>query len=408
VRPLQIALKDFKVVSRDLKALAVIIGMPLILVMILGAALGPMFRSSDRISPFKVAVVDLDQGQMAHLFLDALSSEQLRSLITMENAESLEAARALIADKKVTAAVIIPKSPSDPDDRSPRAFKVLGDPGNAVKSDVLKGIVDSFAEQYSVISAGTTGVIETLLQAAGPSSPARLDQYPGGVEALEGSIIDSLSRETAEAAGIFSKSTESSGRITSVQYYTASMTVMFVMFGAMLGAKSIIEERGNRTLARLFSTGVTAADLLVGKTLATFAISYAQILILVLFTRFVYRVKWGPSMANVFVVSAAIALAATGFAMLIAAIAGTEKRVDAFENIGIQVMAFLGGCQYPIYGFPKAVQSVSKLTLTRWGLDAYLTLMDGQGLAGVVTPLLVLAAMGTAFLALGIRRLRLD
>lgn len=71
-------------------------------------------------------------------------------------------------------------------------------------------------------------------------------------------------------------------------------------------------------------------------------------------------------------------------------------------------MAFLGGCQYPVFAFPRSLQLASKATLTRWGLAAYLALMGGQGIAGIVTPLAVLAAMGCVFLAIGIWRMRLE
>jgi ABC-2 type transport system permease protein len=110
----------------------------------------------------------------------------------------------------------------------------------------------------------------------------------------------------------------------------------------------------------------------------------------------------------VFAVSAVMALAATGFAILIAALSKTEKMADALQNIGVQVMAFVGGCQYPIYQFPKAMHFLSKFTLTRWSLDSFLTLMDGGSLAALTMPLGILAAMGLGFLAIGIWRLRLE
>lgn len=399
LRALDIALKDVKTVARDYKALALIIAMPLVLVMILGAALGPMFTRADRVSPFKVAIVDLDQGEVSSLFLGVLASDQVKSLIRLQSADSEEAARALVLEKEVACAVIIPEGASGRTDLSAKEFKVLGDPGEPIRSQIVKGIAASFTEQYSVIVAGASSVMGEILKVSGPFE---------GIGDFTESVIHSLADRTTVAAGLFTESKQEAGWITALQYYTASMTVMFVLFGAMLGVKSILEEKETRTMARLFTTAARPWEIMLGKTLATFVVSFLQILILVLFTRFVYRVNWGPSLLHTAAVSAVLAFAATGFAMLVAAISKTEKMADAVENIGVQVLAFLGGCQYPIYAFPKAMQPVSRLTLTRWGLDAYLALMDGQGFAGVTTPLMVLAAMGLAFLAFGIWRLRLD
>lgn len=410
MRPLQIALKDLRIVVRDFKALALIIAMPLILVMILGAALGPMFSHSDRISPFRVALVNNDGGQVASVFLDLLTSGQVKELISVQQADSEEAARTLVSKQEVSCAVIIPKGASNFETGGAGALRVLTDPGEQVRGQIVTGIVQSFTEQYSVISAGVTGVSQAILTAAAatPSAMARIAAAPGGFEAFTRSVVDGLSAETTRAAGLFEASSENAGWITALQYYTASMTVMFVLFGAMLGAKSILEEKASHTLSRLLATEVTRADLILGKTLATFAISFLQVSVLVLFTRFVYGVRWGASTAGLVVASAALSLAATGFAILVAALSKTERVADAVEGVGIQVLAFLGGLQYPVFAFPPLMQTISKATLTRWGLDAYLVLMGGGSVSGIATPAAVLATMGCAFLAVGIWRMRME
>lgn len=399
MRVIEIAVKDIKIVVRDYKALASIIAMPLILVMILGAALGPMFSRSDRVNSFDVAVVDLDGGHVADLFMEVLDSEQVKALIQVRESGSEESAEQLIRDREVACAIVIPSGASDLNELSGSQFKVLGDPGEPIRGQIVTGIVSSFTEQYSVVVAGTSSVVEEMARSGGP--------FPG-IDEFAGRVMGDLAGITTGAAGLFATSDQKAGWITSIQYYTASMTVMFVLFGSMLGVKSILEEKRQGTMSRLFSTKVVPRDILVGKTLATLAISFLQIMVLVLFTKYVYRVSWGPSLLHTTAVSAALAFASTGFAMLLAALSKTERMAGAVENIGVQVMAFLGGCQYPIYQFGKTMHVLSKFTLTRWGLDSYLALMDGQGLAGVATPVGVLLGMGTVFLAIGIWRLRLD
>jgi ABC-2 type transport system permease protein len=368
LRALEIALKDVKVVARDLKALAIIIAMPLVLVFILGAALGPMFAKQETVSAFDVAVVNLDNGQVSQHLMDVLESERVSSLIRVQSAKSEEDAAELIRKGTVASAIVIPEGFSDNAAIAGSQIRVLGDPGEPIRSQIGKGIVSSFASQYSVVAAGTSAVMEQLMMATGP-----LPQ----TQELAARVVEDIAAETSAAAGFFAESEQESGWITSLQYYTASMTAMFVLYGAMLGVKSILDEKQTGTMARLFSTRATPREIIVGKTLATYAVCLLQVVILILFTRFVFRVDWGPSLLNVFAVSAVMALAATGFAILIAALSKTEKMADALQNIGVQVMAFVGGCQYPIYQFPKAMHFLSKFTLTRWSLDSFLTLMDG-------------------------------
>ena len=103
-----------------------------------------------------------------------------------------------------------------------------------------------------------------------------------------------------------------------------------------------------------------------------------------------------------------MSFAATGFAILIGALAKTERMADAVENVGVQVRAFLGGGQLPMYMCPAILHPVSRLTLTRWVLQGFLALMEGRGLAAVLQPMLVLTAMGVVFLVIGLFNMRLE
>ena len=94
--------------------------------------------------------------------------------------------------------------------------------------------------------------------------------------------------------------------------------------------------------------------------------------------------------------------------MFVAAVARTERMADALQNFGIQIMAFLGGCQYPFYLFPPVLDTISRLTITRWGLDGYLLLMQGQAWTASSRQAAIIAAMWLAYLVVGIWRLRLE
>jgi ABC-type multidrug transport system permease subunit len=72
------------------------------------------------------------------------------------------------------------------------------------------------------------------------------------------------------------------------------------------------------------------------------------------------------------------------------------------------VMSFLGGSMFPIYAMPPALQAVSKITLNNWALRGCLSLMLNNGIGSIVTPLIILCAMGAAFLGAGILRLKFE
>ncbi len=407
---LTIALKDLRTVARDYKALALIIAMPLILIFILGSALGPMFEHASIMNPFKIAVVDFDRGETAQHFIEILESEEIRQLITVEFADTRKDALHMMDDGDVSAAVIIPQGISGDKTRGKtKSLTVLTDPAEELKGSIVSGIVETFVSQYSMVYAGTEAVLKGLLNDNLSHEEIFYDKNDlADMKGLGIDIGQRLFNKTIKASELLDLENQEGDWITGFQYYTAGMLLMFTLFGAMLGVDSIISERENRTLMRMFCAGVEKTHIIIAKTLGTLLICCLQILILILFTRYVFGVEWGASKSGVFLISLAVAFACTGFAILIASISNTKKMADAVGNISVQAMAILGGCTFPIFMFPKALQHVSRFTITRWGLQGYLALMEGRGLFDISQHIMVLAGMGIIFMIFGIWRLRLE
>ncbi|HHY45055.1 MAG TPA: ABC transporter permease [Firmicutes bacterium] len=112
MRAIQIALKDVKTVGRDYKALAIILAMPVILIVILGAALGGMF-SGTAMNPIKVAVADLDGGMVSEEFIHVLAHESIVGLIDVVEVRSEDEGTDLLKAGSVAVVVVIPKGVSD-------------------------------------------------------------------------------------------------------------------------------------------------------------------------------------------------------------------------------------------------------------------------------------------------------
>jgi ABC-2 type transport system permease protein len=405
MRALEIAIKDVKTVARDYKALALIIAMPLILIVILGAALSPMFTPGDRIAAFNVALVDPGSGELGVYLRETFTSSEIEDLINLVHVPTADDARNAVLEREAACAVILPQVLAGQSGSETLEIAVLGDPADSVRPEIVRGIVDAFASQYSAVYAATGSVIEAMAAAA---SQAQVALGRDTMANLASQVAGRVTEQTLASRTVLAQSAVEATWISSLQYYTAGMSTMFVLYGGMLGVKSIIEERKTKTMMRLFATRATKADILLGKTLATFLICLLQMLVLIGFTWGVLKVDWGGPLAAVLGMAVTLSFAATGFAMLIGALAKTERMADALENVGVQVMAFLGGCQTPIYVFPAILHAMSKLTLTRWGLQGFLALMEGQGLAGVLQPMFVLITMGAAFLAVGLFRMRLE
>lgn len=400
MRAVLIAVKDLKVVLRDYKALALIIAMPIILIMILGAALSNMFGTGAGLKSITVAVAGEPGQEPADTFYSVIESEDLRELMQVYKAGSEEEARELVRESKVDAAIMIPRTIHG-------AFTVLGNPDNTLHSSVVKALVDTFVSQYSAVYNGSQAVYHVLSQQMIDMgiSPDEADKLAGS---MAESAILKLAEVTTQSASMFTRVDQSREEwISSLQYYAAGMTVMFSLFGGMLGTKSILEERDSNTVVRIFSTRVSKTEFIAGKAMGTLMLCLLQVFLLVVFSALAFRINWGDTW-GVIIVSAALALASTGFSMVVAAVSKNQKMADGLSNLGIQVMSALGGCSFPLYFFPPFLHTISKFTLTRWGLQSYLLLMEGKTWVDIGRPVMILAGIGLAFLVIGLGTLKVE
>lgn len=446
MRVFDIAIKDLLITVRDRKALALMIAMPLILITILGAALGPMFQPGSSVHPFRVAIVDLDRGEIAEQLIRVLTSEELSRLIVLEHVDSEEQAQQLLNGQVVSAAIVLPTGLSHNNyvlrhdeegailglaPQETQLIEVWGDRGRTMHSSIVRGIVQSFTQQYTLVHASSNiimGALFThlmermdeggLLAFQGPEispemfleqmSMILMQQYGIDMRVMGADIGHELATTTMVVHTLLQSRTESATMPSALSYYAAGMTVMFALFGAMQGVQTFNEERQNRTLWRLFSTNTKKGHVVIGKTLGIWVLCMLQIMVLITVTRFVFRVNWGDSLAGLVSLSIGVAFASTGFMMFLGSLATTKKTGEGLQNIGIQIMSFLGGCTFPILVFPLVLRRISHFTVTWWGLNGYLRLMAGGNIHSIGQSLGLLVLMGSAFLALGIWRLRLE
>jgi hypothetical protein len=204
------------------------------------------------------------------------------------------------------------------------------------------------------------------------------------------------------------------------QLLVPSYTVLFSFLLVMIVGWLFVTERRQGTLKRLQAAPITRRAILLGKFLPCLALSLAQGVILLVCGRLVFGMRWGPEnwspgqqVLALLPVVVTTSLAATGLAMLVAAVARTEVQVALYGAVPALVLAMVGGCVFPREMMPDSMQFVSLLTPHGWALDAYRELLNPNpthqpSLAAVAGGCAALAGFGLGFLALAWTFLRLD
>ena len=389
-----IAVKDLRVRVRDKSAFVVLLIIPMVMIIILGT----VFNWAGSSFTANVALVDLDHGDMARrLTQDVFASAQLKDLLIVTAVPSEAEARTLVEQGKTGAAVIIPAGFSSGVAAGTKvSIVVLANPDAATQAGVIHNVVESFTAEVQRRQLAASIAIRTLQQSG--TVPPQHTQ-----EAVQ-SIMDQVG--TSQQTGVISVRTTTQEGIKvprALDYYAVGMALLYLIFTANTGTEGMLEEQRQHTLARVLTTPTSRVQVLLGKLVGIFVIAALQFTMIIVLTRLLYHVNWGASVPAVIVMAAASVLAGAGLSTLVAALARTPEQAGSIGPAVALVYSLLGGTMWPVYSMPAWMNSVSRLTFTRWSVEGFTSLMvNGGGVSSILRPVAVCLAMAAVFLFISV------
>lgn len=395
-RLIHIAAKDFRIMVRDKTAFLIMLAMPLALIFILGSALGGIDESTA--VNIDVAIVNEDAGSAGTEFVDALTGvEQLKSLFNMSVRDDAAEVRGEVERGDLAAALVIPTDFSDKlAAGTPVTLEVLQDPGAEITAGIWAGVARAGAANLSAGQVLRLTVQDALADAGVPT--AAVPEAVGGDR--DQHAFDAVTMEDLEV--------KSEKQVAMLDYYAAGQTAMFVLFVSMFGAFTFAKERREQTLARMLVSPSSKAQIVGGKSLGIFGVSVAQLTVLLLGTRYVFGVDWGPHPLGILIVGLCEALAAVGLGMTFAAVGKTERAIGGIGPTFIMLFGAVGGSMIPAQFMPAWMKPIQSVSPVYWSLDAMLGLMRGEGFSTIVPSVAALLTIAVVLYAFGVWRLRYE
>jgi ABC-2 type transport system permease protein len=232
---------------------------------------------------------------------------------------------------------------------------------------------------------------------------------PDDTAAIERVIQPILAGQGAEKAFI-EYQTEKVGEVeeeSNSNWVIPGYLVMFVFFGAALGAEAIVRERQNRTLERLLSSSVRRESILGGIFTGTAAKGLVQILLFWGVGILAFHVDLGNSPAAVIVLSILTVIMSAAFSLMLATLVKTQRSAGSFASLTSLVLAPLGGCWWPLFILPKWMQALAKITPHGWAMSGFNKLMlFGANFGDVVPEMLALVGFAVLFSVIAVWRFR--
>jgi ABC-2 type transport system permease protein len=394
---LLIGWKDVTLAFRDRAALILMLAAPFFLTLGLGFVTGRFSGSSSSgISDIPVIVVNQDLGPLGQELVNVFQLEALDELLETSLMDDPAQARQAIDADEAAAAIIIPAGFSEsvlgkPDGQGLQAGSVLqillyANPSRPTSANVVKTVVEAFANQVEVGRVSSAVTINQLIQSG---------RIPVQDAASVGAALGNRQSE-AGSSSIRLKSVTSEGEAVKfdvLALLAPAMALMFLMFTVSNGGRSLLAERAQGTLPRLLVSPTSTTQVLGGKVFGIYLTGVAQMLILILASTLLFQLQWGDPLAVLVLVLAAV-FGAVGWGLLITTMARTPGQVGAIGSAVMLLFGILGGSFIDTELMPTWFQWISKITPNAWGLDGFNLLALGGGLADLGATLLALLVMG--------------
>lgn len=376
--------KDLKQRLRDSSALVMAFVLPLALAIIFSLTLGNVEEIS-----FNYGYVDQDKGALAAAFRNkVLGGAAEEGLLEVVDAGSIERATRLVEEGEVQAAIIVPAGFSagvlrgeTPD------FQVIGNAQQGLATEVARSIADAYAQD---INASRLALATSLRPGQSQPNPAemaaiaqRAAQAPQAVE---------ISGNRADRRELGFKN-----------YFSAGIAVFFVFFTVQFGVASILEERKEATLGRLFAMPVSRGSVIAGKLLGALVLGLCSMAVLMTATALVLGVRWGNLLGVAMLVVSGV-LAAVAILALVATLAKTSEQAGSWQTMIAIVLGMFGGSFFSLAQAGEVFATIGRLTPHSWFLRGLADLSGGAG-PGAVLPS-VMAILTFALVAGGIAALR--
>jgi ABC-2 type transport system permease protein len=346
-----------------------------------------------------VALVDEDRSELSRALIAALAEQETLRVFGPEEAgpgallvfESEEPARRVVVEGGVPLAVVVPEgwgaSIEDPG-TDPLGIRILADTSDPVAIRMVTAHIQNLAGR--ALADAARRQIEAALSLSG--SPMAAEAASRFTRPVEVEVEDLFSAGKANPV---------------VSMYAAGIAVMFLLFGAVGNAGSLLEEEENQTLERLLCSQLGMTRLLAGKWLLMWIVGVVQVTVMFAWAQLAFGVDLLGHLSGFAVMTAVTAAAASSFALALATACRSRTQLNAVAVILILSMSALGGSMVPRYVMSETMREVGRLTFNAWALDGYTkVLWRGLPVEALWPEVTVLLAVALALLAVARRLAR--
>lgn len=370
---------DLKLFLKDKTAIILLLVVPVLFIGFFVTSLSSYLDKSNFIEPFDIALVDKENSSQTRIITRQLYEITVFNKIIDTNEPD---AYTLIRENKVAAIIIIPENFSQGlIDGTRNPVEVVGNRSMPLQSFVVKTLVQSASNLFSSAQSALFAISKF--------------ENESGIRDNSSEVMMDLALKAIGRNEIYAETEdEFNFRLSPAEYFTAGLLVIFLMYGGIPSIKMLVAERNSGIMRRLLATPVRTRHIIASKVSVSIIISILQFGVIIVSTSLIFKNYWGGSWSNILLLFTAIIFAVSTWSVMIASFARKSSGVDVLANLGILIMAILGGSIYQISSMPDVVKMFSYLTINRWAMDGFMVIFSGNSELSVQKYVLALVVIG--------------
>jgi ABC-type Na+ efflux pump permease subunit len=428
MKALDIALKDLTRSFRSAFAVVFMFGVPLLVTGMFYFMFGNVTENVGFNLPrTKVIIANMDQGgpkfqvnpknipggrkakTMGDLIVNILQSNEMTDLIEVSFAADPQAARSSVDGQQAQVALIIPSDFSEQfaDVREGKAvIEFYQDPTLTIGPAIMRSILNRFLDSMG----GVKIAINVFMDEADQSKYAQIGQVVQGYldtsialsENLEGELLDVRAPSNASQNKAEEKQNALLSIITPIM---GGMMVFYAFFTGTSTAQSTLKEEEERTLPRLFTTPTRQVTILTGKLLSVFMTVCAQVIVLLIAARLIFRIQWGE-LLSVTLTAVGIIFSASSFGIFVNSFLKDTKQAGVLFGGVLTVTGMVGMISIFAMNSPGGGlgDMVSLLVPQGWAIRGLMQSMNGEAVSTVLVTMFIMLAWSAIFFIVGVMR----
>lgn len=184
------------------------------------------------------------------------------------------------------------------------------------------------------------------------------------------------------------------------------LTLMFLMILINQSVTTIVEDRHNQMLSRLYAAPVRSFQIGFGHFLGSFSLGTIQVLLITLLTRTLFSYDFGVSAWTQFLILEAFVLAAFGIASTVGGLVRNKNQLSMINTLVMTPTCMIGGCFWPVSLMPDFMQKLANFVPQKWAIEAMTLASTGEPLSVISVHLGILILFAVVLLGFGVSILR--